>query len=171
MPTPSHPEIAPAPPLLVEAAYRQGWLMADVAIQHLRKTGILPGKAQRPEKPVSVPPEILMELAAVMRLSSWQQGGFAEFLGEELTNVLATLDDSERRLAADPNAYAQQETLPPVTGQILNIWERHLAWSGLEELSADVLLDLSPTEEQGMIEELADLLWNHRHTGPHPTGS
>jgi len=149
----------------IEAAAREGRLMIDQAIRHLENVGILPSLQKRLQRPVRLSPEILMELAAVLRLSSWLDGGLYEPLKEEVSEAFAALEDTEAKLAADSHAFDGLEGLPPVTDKLFGIWEKHLASSGLEELSADVLLDVSPEDEEELLKDFANLLWDHRHTG------
>jgi hypothetical protein len=143
--------------------------MGDHAMQHLQKVGIFPDTEWRKQRPVRIPPDILMELASVMRLRSWCEGGLCDHLKENAAPAFAAFDYSVAKLSADPRAFAQEEDLPPLTAQIFDIWERHLAWSGLEELNADVLLDHSPADDEVLLNELVDFLWHLRHTGKQQT--
>jgi len=166
------PELPPVPPFLLDAASRQGWLMAGEAIRHLENVGILPPREKRQKRPISVAPELLLELAALLRLNSWQNAGLLEWLQEEdRVGALRALDDSEATLASDPSALAQEEGLPPLADRVYSIWERHCAWSGLEELTADVLLNRAAGDEEEVLRNLADLLWELRYTNAHPTES
>lgn len=159
------------PSSLVEASCRLGWHMADEAIKHIENVGILQ-KGKRQKKPVSFSPEILMELSAILRLGSWLEGGLCDFLkDEEVSAAFTTMVDSEKKLTSDPQAFECGEGLPPLTTKIFEIWEKHLAWSAREELDVDLLLDLSEMDDGAVLQNLADFLWEHRHTEHHQPGS
>jgi hypothetical protein len=88
----TNPQPAEVPPSRLEAAYRLGWLMAGEAIRHVEDIGILPRKEKRRKRPVPVAPEILMELAAVLRLHSWQEGAWSQPFQDELTSACSILE-------------------------------------------------------------------------------
>src|SRR6266446_5931262 len=145
------------PVSLAEASWRLGWHMADEAIQHIENVGILQKGKKRRKKPVSFSPEILMELSAILHLGSWLEGGLCDFLKEkEVSAAFSTMADSEKKLTFDPQVFACEEGLPPLTSKIFEIWEKHLAWSAREELNVDVLLDLSESDDEVVLEDLAD---------------
>ncbi|MBI4305430.1 MAG: hypothetical protein HY678_03835 [Chloroflexi bacterium] len=146
--------------------------MADEVIRHLESIGIVPSKEQRRKKRVSMSPEILMELSACLRLNSWLEGDLCDGLKkEDVDAVFSAMKDSLAKLTADARAFSKTEGLPLLTQKVFDIWEKHCAWSGLDELSADVLLDLSPSDGEEALNELAELLWNHRHAGQQQRGS
>jgi hypothetical protein len=153
------------PLFLVDASCRLGQSLADQAIHHLENIGILPDAKHRRKKPVAVPLGLLMDLGAILRLRSWQEGGLDHFPGDEVPALLAALDRSETTLASEPQAFADLEGLPPLADRIFTVWETYFAWSGLEELNADVRVDLAAADEGEMLEDLADLLWRYRHAG------
>jgi hypothetical protein len=164
-------EVSQEPSSPVEAACRYGWLLADEAIRHLEGVGILPTAEKRRKKPVRVSIEILMELSAVLRLNAWLEAGLGELLGDDaISSALTAMDESEAKLTADPQAFAQEQGLPPLLDKVFAIWDGYLASSGLEELNVDVLLDVTPAEEEGLLGELADLLWEYRQTWQQRTG-
>jgi hypothetical protein len=138
--------------------------MAGEVSRHLEHVEVLPDPTERQTKPVRAHGEILMELAALLRLQSWHEGGLCPALHEEVPALVAALDDSEAKLALDPNAFGQEGELPPLAEKVFDVWAKHLAWSGLDELSADVVLELAPADAETMLHDLADLLWQHRHT-------
>src|SRR5262249_52090299 len=149
------------PRSLVETAYQQGWLMAGNAIEHLQHVGILPTKEKPGQRPRSLSLGILMELSALLRLQAWHEGGVRDTLTETIPAAVAALDESAAKLTSDLRMFAHAEELPPLTEHVFALWKRHLAWSGLEELTADIFLHVSPADEEAMLEDLADLLWNH----------
>jgi hypothetical protein len=161
-----------SPSFLVESAFRRGWQMADEAIRRLEERGILPPAKKRQKNQTLVAPEILMEISAILRLTSWMEGGLCGLLkNEQISRLFAALDVSENRLTADPNAFADLQDLPPLTQDVFDLWEKHLSWSGIEELNADVVLDLSASDEEQQLNELADFLYEHRHAGLRQNGS
>jgi hypothetical protein len=166
-----HPESRQAPPSLIAASAQRGWLMAGVAIQHLEALGILPSKEERRKKPVRVSPHILMELSAALCLGAWEDGGLCQLLEEDSSSAYSVMDESVAKLTADPGAFARLDGLPPLIDKLFDLWVKRFAWSGLEDLNADVVLDLSESDEEGLLKDVAEFLWNHRHLRQDQPGS
>jgi hypothetical protein len=168
---PDTSDVSEEPSSAAEAAYRYGWMLADEAIRHLEGVGILPSAEKRRKKPVRVSLGLLMELSAVLRLNAWLETDLGELLdAAAFSPALTAMDESLAKLTADPQAFAQEHGLPPLLDKVFAIWDSYFASSGLEELNADVLLDVTPADEDGLLTELADLLWRYRQTGQQPTG-
>lgn len=51
---------------------------------------------------------------------------------------------------------------------MLTVWERHCAWNGLAELNTDVLLGVPQTDEDKILADIADFLWQSRHLAQQP---
>jgi hypothetical protein len=159
---------ADIPTAFPEPAFRLGWLLADEALGHLQERGIPAGKHRHRKNLALAYPEILMELAAVLPLIAWQRGELFGLLEDDVATLASALDDARRGVTAVPSDVSEPDRLPALTEGVFRIWERRLSWSALSELSADVLLDVSPSDEECLLEELADLLWKRRDSGaPH----
>jgi hypothetical protein len=74
------------------------------------------------------------------------------------------------RLLKDPHAFDLNEEFLPVTKKVFKIWAKYVAWSGQEELHAEVFLQPSGTDEEVLLEHLSDWLWNNRHLAERTTG-
>jgi hypothetical protein len=136
---------------------------ADLVGSFLEANGLIPPRNQRRRRnPVFLPLGFLIELAGVLRLASWEQQGFVERIPESLPAAAPALAELFQRWTS-PASRSNQTNEPPLVYRLLDIWFRHFAWSGLEELHADIALE--GTSEQESLEALADFLWEHRHVG------
>ena len=152
-----------SPPGLIDACFSRGYLLAGAAIDHLSGKGMLSRKGPQRQKEILANPELLMELSAARLLEDWLASGLCDSFPEETDAAFEALDESVAALRANPQAFAWQEELPPLTEAMFRIWQSYCAWSGLEELNADLLLQASEADEEPLLEQLAELLWEHRH--------
>lgn len=110
--------------------------------------------------PLELPEEFLVELAAAVRLLSWELQGFDVHRKAGLPSA----DDAIiavflRHLKAEaPDAHFA----PPKV--VLGLMLDRFAWTGPAELDGEVLLDQPDVDSWA--DDLATLLWNLRHERP-----
>ena len=138
-----------------------GAFHAALVGQFLEASGLIPSREARGRKPVAVPAGFLFELAGVLRLAYWEKLGLKDHLPSQLPSAAEALDDLLGRWSG--NMPHPVRASAPILDQVLHTWFARFAWSGLEELEADVVLD--DADEEELLEALADFLWTHRHAG------
>lgn len=147
---------------IIEGFAFNGRFNANLVGHFLEANGLIPPRTARGRQPISFPREFLLDLAGVLRLALWEHLGLSDRLPADLPNAAEALAELFQRWSAN---------LPKVTNapsravlrRVLHTWFSRFAWSGLEELNADVVLD--DAKEQALLEALADFLWEHRHAG------
>jgi hypothetical protein len=169
-PKPS-PESPQESTCLMEASMRRGWLMADLAIRHLEAVGILPPKEKRGEKPIPMSLGIMMELSAALCLSAWEDAGLCQLMAEDISSAYEAMNESVARLTADPHALDLIDGLPPFMQKLYEIWTTRFAWSSLDDLKADVFLDRAESDEDSILNVMAEFFWSYRNLTHDQTGS
>lgn len=113
-------------------------------------------------KPLGFPRCFLWELAAILRIASWQQCAALSELTTEFLPSSVLFDDLLRRFWTDPQSMCQDITATtcPLGYQVLKIWLRHCSWFGMEELGADVVIQDQDIPQ--LLEVLVDFVWQHR---------
>lgn len=152
MPSPSaHPDSQHSPSTVEDPAFLLGYQMADETIRQIRDARMaLPSVAA------------LMEISAASRLDAWIEGGLCNSFDEEVGSAVASLDAATFHQLDDEHAFVAPNKLPPLTESVFDIWKRHFAWSALEEVGADVVIDQTGLHREALLEALADFLWTHR---------
>jgi hypothetical protein len=163
-------QIPPVTPASL-AAFQRGYLLAEKVIAYLGKERSQKRSATTQSPPLSASPELLMELASVRIFNDWLESRLCDHFPAETEAALAALDKSTKALDADPDAFDDMDGLPPLTDVIFGIWSSRFAWNGLLELKADVLLQVSEDDENRLLNELADLLWEFRPKANRSPGS
>jgi hypothetical protein len=153
----NHPSLSQYPREQVRYAGQCALIDADRVIEFVKNLGI----KFSPEKPVGIPKGLLLDFAAVLRMQSWEAAGIDVHRQIGLTSA----DEAERCLAILCTASGHKISHSYVFGTLFEkvfdlIWNRFV-WEGLDLIGADVLL---PTfeDEDGMIEAVAEHLWNSR---------
>lgn len=142
---------------LVEASLRRGMLEGQLLVEHLQALGILSDQIDRKTFMLRNWP-VLMELMSVMRFNEWVASGLCDSFPNEAEEAYAALEVSMAAFAADRKAFRDIDGLPPFTEKIFDLWQTKFAWSGLEDLKADVLLQTTPADEETTLREFADFL-------------
>jgi hypothetical protein len=130
----------------------QAIIDADLTIALLRAIGITP----EPDKPITLPASLLLDLGAAMRIRAWESDGIdPRRLG------LPAAKDALRRVLRDGEARAHNSTsAPSLSPAVLRAAGELLAWAGPSDLGADLLLDYP--DEDKLVEAIARYLWERR---------
>jgi hypothetical protein len=157
-----NPKTDPVTLLEFEAALRFGRVLAETARSYLEQVNVSPTREMRGIRPIPLTPN-LIELGALIWILWWEQSGVCSYFEGEMPSVWAAVEYLESRLSKDLHAFDLYEEFLPVTKKVFKIWAKYIAWSGLEEMHADVVLQSSEADEERLLEHLADLLWKYRH--------
>lgn len=135
----------------------ESWMLessrdADRVIFFLEKLGY----HASPERPISLPADFLLDLGAALRMWSWEQHGLRVHIDEGFPTAREALCDL---LLPVFGGQLGPSVSPPgsLTRRVGWLFILRFAWSGLQELNADVTLNKS--DEDVLLEELADFLW------------
>jgi hypothetical protein len=142
-----------------EAVIRIAIYHADLVGHFLKHIGFLPPKRK---EPIYLPPEFLVELAAILHLAMWEQGELRDSLPADLppaSKALAALAD---RAAAKVPQFSGEPEAALLLRRVLAIWLSRMAWHGPHRLGADVIV--TGTDEDQFATLIAEFLWKHRQT-------
>ena len=110
-----------------------------------------------PEKPVQLPREFLLDLAAALRLLVWEAQGFFFHIEAGLPEAQEAIGDVFRRLS-------EHDFVPTrISVQVLRLFVERFAWTGQQNLGADMVLD--ELTDDVALDALAEYLWASRHAG------
>lgn len=122
------------------------------------------GLAPPPGGTRDLPPGVLLDLGAVVRLRRWEAAGYAPHVeaglptaSEALNHVINALIGAAKNRAALGTAGALGRT-------VFDLAVARFAWTARPDLGADVVLHA--VDEDALVEALAQFLWAHRHDGP-----
>jgi len=148
------------PDAAILAVTRNAEMQADLTAAFLDATGLFPKADDRRLEPVRLPAAFLLELGAVLQLGLWEMDGTSALLkaalpsskhaAEHLTKLVTT---DLRQLFSTNNA--------PLSRRLLQVWLDEFGWDARAILHADVVV--GDVDEDGLVEALARLLWEHRH--------
>lgn len=142
------------PPDLVTAVEEDAARDAGRVALFLRTLGL----KVSPARPIALPDAFLIELGAALRLLEWERRGLSAHLDAGLPPSGRAIRDAFRHLAAPGIALGPlSDTL---TYRVMVLFAERFAWAGREELDAEVALGAA--DEEALLEDLADFLWNHR---------
>ena len=116
-----------------------------------------------PNAPIRLPADFLLSLAGAMRILRWQLAG----LSHQLHPCLPSPSEVIVR-AAKQAKRGQRMTGAQLWRRLVTVGVNRLAWRGLPDLGADVVLDLP--DENTLVEAIAQFFWEHRHGSPAPVG-
>jgi hypothetical protein len=119
----------------------------------------------RKNKPVQLPAEFLLELAAILRLARWEQTGIHHLINRSLPSAREALRHLAIRAKEAPDSFCLDVKLPPndFAHQVFALWLMRCARSSVEELGVDVVI--SGADRKRVLDALADLIWKNRQLG------
>ena len=112
--------------------------------------------ASKQKEPIALPADFLLELGAALRLAMWERQGFRPYL-PDFPSAETAIVELVQRCWPDQTGPSTGES---ILRRVLETWFGHFAWSGLEELGVDVLLDTPGSA--ALFDDLAGFLWAHR---------
>jgi hypothetical protein len=147
---------------LAECIVHEAGHMADLTIRFLDDTGLFPPE-QRRERPVALPAELLLELAAVLRIAIWERDGLLDPVAVGLPHARDAYDELMERAAHRPDSFSSVVISPPLHRKVMWVVLRQLAWNGRRDLGADVVLGRTDGDGEAELEAMAEFLWARRH--------
>jgi hypothetical protein len=147
------------PAELIRFAVEEAGRDADDVAAFLAAAGLAPP----PGETRGFPPGILLDLGAVVRLRRWEAAGYAVHVEAGFPTARAALHRLITTLigaAADPAVLAAAGDLGRA---VFELTVSRFAWTARSRLGADVVLDGS--DEDALVEALAQHLWAHRNDG------
>jgi hypothetical protein len=150
------PYILDFPADLVRAVAAEAERDADAVGMFLTALGL----HATPDRPIPLPAGFLLDLGAALRLLAWHEAGLPpqEVAGlpparQALTEVFLAWKH--------PPTQTEPAVVPgSLAYRVCQAFVDHFAWSGRDELDADVTL--GEADEDAVLEALADFLWAHR---------
>jgi hypothetical protein len=141
------------PPELIRALEDEASRSADNVASFLSEVGV----RFNPENPVRFPRKFLLNLAAGLRLDTWESHGC--FIHRELG-----LPAAEEVIRAAVQSLTDLAIgRPDLLEAAVRIFCERFAWNGRSDLNADVVLD--DITDDAALEALAAFLWASRHDG------
>lgn len=137
---------------------------ADRVVAHLTAVGL----ADRPGQNCKLPPGILLDLGAILRMRAWETAGLTVHRDAGLPSAedaMEILIDTLFEAARNSAALARTGIL---ARDVFRVAMTRFAWSGPVEMNAEVALHIP--NEDALIDALAQLLWANRRR-PVPAGA
>jgi hypothetical protein len=160
---PSQGHASPSVSQVVECFVREAEYMARLTIRFIDHTGIFPAD-QRRERPVALPAEFLLELAAVLRIAIWERNGLRVRIAADLPLAEDSYFELVERAAHRPESFSSEIVSPPLHRRVMQAVLSQLAWNGRRDLDADVLLGRpDAADDDNALEAMAEFLWARRH--------
>lgn len=110
-----------------------------------------------PDKPLSLPREFLLELAAALRLLHWEVQGFPFHIEAGLPEAREAIRGAFRH-ASEPKTSSSDLLVG-----VLRLFMQRFAWAGQRDLGVDMALD--ELNDDAALDALAEFLWASRHAG------
>lgn len=151
------------PAELIDAVAREAALDADRVIQFLEHPDIA---SSLNEVQTSLPRWLLLGLGAALRLLAWEANGSRARLAVDLPPAKQAIRDLF--LAAGESSFRLESVARELGLLVLRVWVENFAWLGRPTWDADLVLGAS--EEDALVEILADFLWANRKAPAIRTG-
>jgi hypothetical protein len=133
---------------------------ADAVIALLTAAGLAP----RPGETRGVPPGLLLDLGAAVRLNRWEAGGHEVHTQSGLPSAGAALVHLLHALESASTAGGTRAVSGRLAREVFDLAVTRFAWAARPDLGADI--ELAPADEDALVEAMAHLLWACRHTAP-----
>ena len=148
------------PAELIRFAIDEAGRDADDVAAFLAAAGLAPP----PGETRGFPPGILLDLGAVVRLRRWEAAGHAVHVEAGLPSARAALHHVIKTLVDAAANRAALAVAGALGRAVVDLTVSRFAWTARPELGSDVVLHV--TDEDALVEALAQFLWAHRHDGP-----
>jgi hypothetical protein len=146
---------------LLRAVLTEAHRQADLVAAFLVKIGFCPPPDRRgPGDTCALPQDMLLKLGALVRIYQWERAEMLPHLRADLPSSGQLLDDIEAQTQGDPPRFSGEQ----VNREVLKAFLEQIAWSRVEGTSADLAMVQSVATEQ-LLDQVARLLWRHRHLG------
>jgi hypothetical protein len=116
---------------------------------------------RKKRSPTPASPQLLLEVAAIMQIATWEQAGLRHLIADELPEAAEALALLVQRIREAPKAYLQSNSGDELSHRVLRTFLTRFSRSAYTELNVDMAVVGSL--DQSALESLADFLWEHRH--------
>ena len=159
----SHPnrEYPDLPADAIDGTVREAMLAADLLCDFLEAHRLLAGTGEQSDP---LPLGAALQLAAALRLQQWEDRRFRDHLPADLPSAESTLVDALLMLRKGPSSALAKTSGQSLARKCFVAWLRGFSWSARAELGIDVLLTGPERLSDDDHENLANLLWHHRHS-------
>ena len=147
-------ETLPFPDVVVQAVTAHARRHADLVGRFLPTCTLIDGK------PIRLPAAALLELAAVLQLTVWEEKGLRPLLDVDLPTSQEAMQQFVDRCTKGSVEFNGPHAAP-FSLKILRIWMEHFAWDGPELLQAELMVN-EPDEDR-FINLLAEFVWTYRN--------
>jgi hypothetical protein len=153
----------------LEAVIRDACHMADMTAAFLKDRGWRPSRKKADSH--GVLPElnptmsrahgVLLNLAAALRIASWERAG----LRSELSADLPSSTEAIQRLVPpeSPDSSESAPVVPELSAQVFRTWLERFSRSSRATLGTDIVLPTNAVSEDELLDALADFLFENRH--------
>ncbi len=121
--------------------------------EYLNACGVGPGT-------LDIPPNALLEMAAVLELGLWEILGLRDHLDVDLPTYREAQDEFAARCVKGPQEFEGDQGRR-LSLQVLHVWIQNFAWDGPQMLGAEAVVN--DFEDDEFIDLLAEFCWQHRH--------
>jgi hypothetical protein len=147
----------------IEAIIHAANADANRVISFLRQQGVKPlRQSKRPVQSDDVPTgpaaDMLLNLAAAIRLRAWELGGLRTYLPADLPTFQSALAVAFECEPSMPSDVAHKQKIQQ---RVLEVLMSHFALQGQKDLGTDVVLDADGGAEA--VRAVAAFLWDKRH--------
>jgi len=139
---------------------RQASRDADAVNIVLETLGVVPPLPERQARPIAVAPDLLLKIAAWVRLAHWERSGLRPHLRTDLPPARDVLAD----IFGFPEGSQPRFDAHALVKAVLHVHAMQLAWSRLPDTAAEVAVAQTLSSEEA-VELLAQFLWQFRHVG------
>lgn len=157
--TPKNPEVV----AFIAATLRQMDHAADLVAAFFRAVGMADAAGRLD---LSLPPQFLLELGALLQLREWQDAGVIQWNDPEGLTVEDLIAQAIERLARGPQDFYREHRGTEAMVSVIRTWSETCATVAREHLGCDVAIKWDHGGDiEELIDSLADFAWRHRDRG------
>ncbi|MGY8771438.1 MAG: hypothetical protein ACKVH8_23740 [Pirellulales bacterium] len=146
-------DLSSIPDSLLQGVTRRAEYLADLTATYL---SILDGFQN---KPIRLPGNALLEMAAVLEIGLWELSGAIKQLDKKLPTFMEARTAFAARCKKGPDEFIGPQSTR-LSRQVLHIWIDSFAWEGSEILDAAIVVD--EVDEDQFVKIMADFIWHHK---------
>lgn len=161
----TNPEVAS----FLSAVLRQIDHAADLVIAFFRSLGMAD---QKENLSIDLPPELLLELGALLQLLEWQDAGVIAPDGVDGVRIETLLSETITQFSEAPSGFVGTRRGIRAMAELLRQWNETCSPVAREYLDCDIAIAWDEDSDiDSLVDALADFAWRHRHCEQHNTGT
>ena len=147
----------------IAATLRQMDHAADLVAAFFRAVGMADGAGRLD---LSLPPQFLLELGALLQLREWQDAGVIQWNDPDGLTIEDMITQAIERLRRGPEEFARDHRGTEAMVSVIRTWSETCSLVAREHLGCDVAVEWDHDGDiEQLIESLADFAWRHRDRG------